>query len=239
MFLQNIFDFSRVRDRSILVFGLPLASLATSRMDILAQMKEAPMKGESPDHKRPRSDANMFGASASTSGSLTTPEVTKILLQHDQDLRQLHAALTLAMRVEADAELSKTLLHCVRVWQKQHTKGRAHPMGACGTATATVLFDLILSHVQNTPTLKNDMAVGMLRNLVDSKQPTLIAAEVAHCSARMNAKETHLILEVRLTSSSTLQPFFPWLRMCLCSMGAEILGSKPLPNWARRVRAQQ
>ena len=131
------------------------------------------------------------------------------------------------MRLQADAALAQALQHAVRVRQKQHTKGKAHPLESCGTATATVLLDLILSNVQTKPALQNEMAVQQIRTLLDQKQPNLIAQEVAHCSARMNAKETHVILEFRLTSSSSLHLFFPWL-----DMGAAVPGSKPVPTWA-------
>lgn len=138
------------------------------------------------------------------------------------------------MRVEADSELARALQHRVRAWQKQRAKGKARPYGSCGTATATVLLGLILAHMENIPSLKNDMAVTVMLNLLDQKQPQLIAQEVAHCSASMNAKERRAILEIRLTGSPSLYPMFPWLRMCLCSMRAELLGSKPQPNWACR-----
>ena len=217
--------------------ALQTSYIVSQMADILSSMKgDAEIR--SPERKRPRGDG-AFASSAASGGSLTSPEVTRILLQHDQELRQLHAALTLAMRLQKDAGLAQALLQAVRVWQQQHTKGKAHPFGSCGTATATVLLDLILTHVNNKPALQNEMAVPQIRTLLDQRQPHLIAPEVAHCSARVNAKETHVILEIRLTSSSTLQLFFSWMRLCLCDMGAELLGSKPVPNWARRVRAQQ
>ena len=91
----------------------------------------------------------------------------------------------------------------------------------------------------HTPNVQNETATNQLRSMLALKQPGLIAQEASHCSARTSAKETHLILELRLHSAAGLLPFFPWIKLCLCAMGGELLGPKPAPGWSRKLRGQQ
>lgn len=165
--------------------------------------------------------------------------MSRVLLQHDQDLRQLHAATTLALKFPAENETARSLLGAVRTWQKQHVRGKPHPYGSCSTAAATVLFDLICNFAAHTPNVQNETASNQLRSMLALKQPGLIAQEASHCSARTSAKETHIILELRLHSAAGLLPFFPWIKLCLCAMGGELLRPKPAPGWSRKLRGQQ
>ena len=158
--------------------------------------------------------------------------MTRVLLQHDMDIRQLHAALTVAVKLPVENELGTTLQHGVKIWQKQHQKGKPHPFGSCSTAVATLLMDSLCKMA-----LENDQAVQVIRHMLELQQPSLVAQEISHCTCRWNSKETHFILELRLHNASTLHGVFPWMRLCLIEAGGELLGAKAPPSWARRVRA--
>ena len=206
--------------------------------DILSAMQTE--GGNSPEHKRARSDARLGDSKAASSySSLSLGEVSRVLLQHDQDLRQLHAATTLALKFPVENETARSLLGAVRHWQKPHVRGKPHPYGSCSTAVATVLFDLICTFATNTPNVQNETAINQLRSMLALKQPGLIAQEASHCSARTSAKETHIIVELRMHSAAGLLTFSPWFKVCLCAMGGELLGPKPAPGWSRKLRGQQ
>lgn len=201
--------------------------------DILTALKEDQnMAASSPDHKKARSAEAR--SAYPPQGNLSTAEV---LLQHDMDIRQLHAAMTVAVKLPVDNELGKTLQQGVRVWQKQHQKGKPHPFGSCSTAVATLLMDSLCKMASENPKTQNDQAVQMIRHMLELQQPSVVAQEISHCSCRLNSKESHFILELRLHNASTLYCAFPWMRLCLIEAGGELLGPKAPPSWARRVRA--
>ena len=204
--------------------------------DILTAVKADQNVAEaSPEHKRARgTDAR---SAYPPQGNLSTAEMTRVLLQHDMDIRQLHAALTVAVKLPVDNELGMMLQQGVRVWQKQNQKGKPHPYGSCSTAVATILMDNLCKMALENPKVKNDQAVPVIRHMLDLQQPSLVAQEISHCSCRLTSKETHFILELRLHNASTLHGAFPWMRLCLIEAGGELPGPKAPPSWARRVRA--
>eukprot|EP00435_Cladocopium_sp_Y103_P070055 s129_g34.t1 len=125
----------------------------------------------------------------------------------EQELRALHHALTLAFKFAVDAPLSKLLLDAVRAWQSEHKKGKAHPFGACGTATATILFKSVLEFCQAAGDQKlKSAACVLLAEIMGCPTPAVVAGEVAHCSARLSKQETHMILELRFHAASVFAP---------------------------------
>ena len=101
------------------------------------------------------------------------------------------------------------------------------------------MLNYLCEFAEKNANVQNEPATAAIHRLLEMKQPALVAQEIVHCSARLGAKETHTIVELRLHSASSLYGFFAWFRLCLCAAGGEILGQKPLPNWARKARGQQ
>ena len=184
----------------------------------------------SPAHKRHRQ-----GDAARREGAvLSNADLTKAFLQQENEIRALHHSLTLAIKFVPDNPLASQLMDAVKTWQAAHQKGRAHPFGACGTATATVLFQFLLKSV--TEEQGKSVACTLLQDLMAHCTPSNVAGEVAHCSARLSKQETHVIFELRFHASSIFAPHTSWFKMLLLGQKGELLGAKPMSGLARKAR---
>ncbi|CAK9028657.1 unnamed protein product, partial [Durusdinium trenchii] len=163
---------------------------------------------------------------------LSNADLTKAFLQQENELRALHHSLTLALKFVPDAPVASQLMEAVKTWQTAHQKGRPHPFGACGTATATVLFQFLLKNLNEDQS--SHVAWCLLKDLMEHCAPANVAGEVAHCSARLSKQETHVILELRFHASSIFAPHASWFKSLLLQQKGEVLGAKPMSGLARK-----
>ena len=152
----------------------------------------------SPDHKKARADGgsgppgDFGGAAAPPDGrvmALTTLELTRLVLHHDRDLRQLQASLSMVLKYDKENTLAASLLTATKHWQQQHTSGRPHPMGACGTAVGTVLLQLLHTHGAAEHKGRDSVLLAALEGLLSNPEPKMICKEISLCSCRLNAKK--------------------------------------------------
>eukprot|EP00435_Cladocopium_sp_Y103_P055238 s395_g18.t1 len=210
------------------------SSAMTAPSNIMDAMSGLGAASNSLVAKRPRSAPGM---PRPEEVALNNADLTRAFLQHEQELRALHHALTLAFKFAVDTPLSKLLLDAVRAWQSEHKKGKAHPFGACGTATATILFKSVLEFCQAAGDQKlKSTACVLLAEVMGCPTPAVVAGEVAHCSARLSKQETHMILELRFPAASVFAPHAARFKLVLTQMKGEMLGAKPMSGLARRAR---
>ena len=77
----------------------------------------------------------------------SSAELTRGYKQPDVILHDLAAAITAVWFLEPDAQLAILLLTATGVWQDAHQRGKAHPMGACGTVVAVALLKAMVGNL--------------------------------------------------------------------------------------------
>lgn len=200
----------------------------------------------SPDHKKARADGygppGDFGRAAAPSDgrvmALTPLELTRLVLTHDRDLRQLQASLSLVLKYDIENSLAASLLTATKHWQQQHTSGRPHPMGACGTAVGTVLLQQLCTHGAAVHKDRDSILLTALEGLLSNPEPKLICKEISLCSCRLNAKKSAAILELQINQASILAPFQSVIRTYLEELQGELLGQRPVGALVRKARNQ-
>ena len=118
--------------------------------------------------------------------------------------------MAMVYKFSQSQDFAQILLDAVEEWQKAHKPGVAHPEGACSTAVAKALL-LEITRTRAPSTVDRDTYHG-LRNLAEHLLSNpgsneRIANEVVHCSARLNLKKTHLILDLRFSAHSELMQY--------------------------------
>ena len=152
--------------------------------------------------------------------ALTTHELTRAVVARDDVLRSLQSQLSLCFKLEPSCPLAVCLLDAVKKWQADHRRGQPHPRGSCSVAVTLAL----LSHLVETR--QDDMgdseALAAARSVLQLP-PASLCHEFSHASARVTAKQSHVLLEVRPHLQSLLMPH-------LCYLAAAIQASSSLLN---------
>ena len=194
----------------------------------LAQAKDSSPVAKRGKRER-REDLDALMASRSEVVALSPVELTRGYLDHDHQLQQLHASTTLVYKYEESAPFAQ-LLSAVRVWQSQHRLGKPHPMGACSTAVATALFDVLRKDERICPKPLADLLSSMLGGDL-----TVLAREIAVCSARLTTKRTHMLVELRPHLASPLLQYLPTMALFLHEQRGERLDVRPQGAPARKA----
>ena len=115
----------------------------------------------------------------------------------------------------------------------------AHPEGACSTSVAKALL-LEITRTRTPSTVDRDtyhglqsLAEHLLSNPGSNER---IANEVVHCSARLNLKKTHLILDLRFSAHSELMQYSHTVSRLLERKEGERLGKRAPGGLARKAR---
>ena len=190
---------------------------------------------KSPEHKRQRHQPVPVEP-ASQRGpltALTTHELTRTVVAHDDVLRSLQSQLSLCFKLEPSCPLAVCLLDAVKKWQADHKRGQPHPRGSCSVAVTLAL----LSHLVETR--QDDMgdseALAATRSVLQLP-PASLCHEFSHASARMTAKQSHVLLEVRPHLQSLLMPHLCYLAAAIRAAGGEQLTAKPPGALVRKAR---
>ena len=169
------------------------APTAMASSGILQALASAP---NSHARKKTRGEAPAVSQSRGK-GDLSHANVCKLLIAHDRDINQLHAAATLALKFLPDSALADTLLMATKTWQSQRKPGQAHEFGSCGTAVGTVLCQKLLEHGTAHHKQRDTALLQALDSLMANPIPEHVFREVARCSIRLSKKGDSAILEVR------------------------------------------
>ena len=217
-------------DTPFLFLSVAMGSTENPFLKALAQAKDS-----SPVAKRgKREDLDAPMASRSKVVALSPVELTRGYLDHDHQLRQLDASTMLVYKYEESAPFAQLLMSAVRVWQSQHHPGKPHPMGACSTAVATALFDVLRKDEKICPKPLADLLSSMLGGDL-----TVVAREIAVCTARLTAKRTHMLVELRPHLASPLLPYLPTVALFLHDRSGERLDVRPQGALARKALGKQ
>ena len=190
----------------------------------------------SPARKKLKNGETAFGQSQKSS-DLSHADMCRLLLAHDRDINQLHAAATLAFKFAPDAPLATTLLSATKAWQDKHRPGQAHEFGSCGTAVGTVLLQKLLVYGMEHHKQRDSDLLQALDGLMATPTPEHLCREVSHCSIRLSKKGDSAILEVRFHIASVLMPHLHLIRGYLVALDGELLGPRPVRSLLRRTRA--
>ena len=189
----------------------------------------AEAKGSSPASKRSKA-ADAGNADRREVHSLSCLELTRGFLDHDLQLRQLQAAVTLAYSFEEKAPFAQLLLTAVQQWQSKHVKGRPHPYGACSAAVACSLLSEFRQDTECPTPLQH-----LLDTMLSGTDMSGVAREVSLCAARLNSKKTMVIVEFRAHVGSPLFAYHPTFQLFLAKHGGERLGMRPQGALARKA----
>lgn len=166
-------------------------------------------------------------------GDLSHADVCKLLIAHDRDINQRHAAATLAFKFLPDSALADTLLMATKTWQSQRKPGQAHEFGSCGTAVGTVLCQKLLEHGTAHHKQRDTALLQALDSFMANPIPEHVCGEVAHCSIRLSKKGDSAILEVRFHIASVLMPHLHVIRGYILAMDGELLVPRPVGSLLR------
>ena len=162
--------------------------------------------------------------------SLSCLELTRAFLDHDLQLRQLQASVTVVHKFDEKEPFAQLLLTAVRAWQSHHTPGQPHPYGACSSAVASALLNDLQSDEECPPPLQ-----VLLTAILDGSDMTAVAREISLCSARLNAKKTAVIVEFRPHVGSSLHAYLPTVQLFLAKKNGEKLSMRPQGALARKA----
>lgn len=162
-------------------------------------------------------------------------------LAHEEQLAALQLQCSAVYKLPAEGHLSVQLQAAVTAWKHDHKPGVAHPVGACHTAVTMVLLQELSQSSPPAGCTAEELKplMDLIGGLLASTSPATVAREVSHCSARLTAKKTHLILDLRPALSGRLMQHFASLCLLLDSYEGEKLGRKPAGALARRARNRQ
>ena len=163
--------------------------------------------------------------------SLSCLELTRAFLDHDLQLRQLQASVTVVYKFDEKEPFAQLLLTAVRAWQSHHTPGQPHPYGACSSAVASALLNDLQSDEECPPPLQ-----VLLTAILDGSDMTAVAREISLCSARLNAKKTAVIVEFRPHVGSPLHAYLPTVQLFLAKKNGEKLSMRPQGALARKAQ---
>lgn len=169
--------------------------------------------------------------------NLSHADVCRLLIAHDRDINQLHAAATLAFKFLPDSALADTLLMATKTWQSQRKHGLAHEFGSCGTAVGTVLCQKLLEHGTAHHKQRDTALLQALDSLMATPTPEHVCCEVAHCSIRLSKKGDSVTFQVCFHIASVLMPHLHVIRGYILAMDGELLGPRPVGSLLRRTRA--
>ena len=171
---------------------------------------------------------------------LSNLELTQAFLAHEEQLSLLQLQCAAVYKLPAEGHLAQQFMAAVETWKKSHTPGKPHPVGACSTAVAMVLLYELSQSRPPADGSPEDLPLFFktAESLLSSDDPSAVAREVCHCSAKLNAKKTHCILDFRPTLYGQLAPFFRTITLLLDSYESERLGKKAPGGLSRKARGR-
>ena len=171
---------------------------------------------------------------------LTAAELTQAFLAHEDQLSIIQAQTTIVFKLPAEGSIARALLAAVQGWQRDHHPGQAHPHGSCNQAVCTVLLHELAKSAVPTGLSQDSFQSfsEMAAELASQKTPAAWVGEISRCSARANAKKTHVILDLRPVLFGSIAKHADTIIKLLESYEGERLGRKPPGGLTRRARGR-
>ena len=168
---------------------------------------------------------------------LTNSELTQAFLAHEDQLNILQTQTAVVFKLPSDGTIGKEVLASVQGWQRDHKPGQAHPQGSCNQAVCSTLLHELAKSQLPTGLTQNDFQhfSEVAEELAGQTSPAAWVSEISHCSARINAKKTHVILDLRPVLFGSLAKHADTLIKLLESYEGERLGKRPPGGLSRKA----
>ena len=170
---------------------------------------------------------------------LSPTDLTRGFLIHEDQISRLMHQSTLVIKMTASAPLASKLLEATAQWRREHTRGRPHPKGPIYVAVAHQLLSELQESQMPNGVNQNAWSTFMdvLSDLTKKAPPNpILEQELVHCSARLTARRTDVLIEFQPHLMGTLQKHASIYVSAMQLQGGELLGRRPPGTLSRKAR---